>query len=74
MSINNLGDINLQGAATSTAGGFIAPPPAIDITQKHNIVDLYKVAYYRSDPPYDELLAALLAKVADLKEQLRKMK
>lgn len=73
MSINNLGDINLQGAATSTAGGFIAPPPAIDITQKH-IVDLYKVAYYRSDPPYDELLAALLAKVADLKEQLRTMK
>ncbi|MBY0547294.1 MAG: hypothetical protein K2W95_08375 [Candidatus Obscuribacterales bacterium] len=69
-AVDGTGSMQMFGTA-NTAQYVIAPPVVDQLQQKSTPIDLYKVAYFRDNSDYDELLTTLLSKVASMQSQLR---
>lgn len=70
-TIDGTGNITMFGTTQAPPAPFIAPP-VVEV-EPTPVVDLYNVAYRRDNTRYDDLLDALLAKVASLQATLRRM-
>ena len=70
-AMDGTGNMNMFGTANATTAPYVIAPPVVDKLQKSAPIDLYKVAYFRDNSDYDELLTALLSKVASMQSQLR---
>jgi hypothetical protein len=66
---NITGNMTMFATTHPATAPFIAPP-VVDLQEPSTTVDLYRVAYYRDNTGYDELLAALLTKVASIQDFL----
>jgi hypothetical protein len=66
---NITGNMTMFATTHPTIAPFIAPP-VVDLQEPSTTVDLYRVAYHRDNTGYDDLLAALLNKVASMQAYL----
>lgn len=70
-AVDGTGNLTMYGTVQTTATPYVAPP-VVELEEVPT-VDLYHVAYRRDNTKYEDLLAALLKKVASIQANLKKL-